>query len=742
MHAHDARPSEPLALSHAHRHGLAVSFDRAEEEEAADECPCDEEGKPKRQRTPPTIVKLTATETFNHVKAAIRVDDRSSGVRLHSHVRLQAASHPDRGWVSPPIVDGIAIQSLKGELKIEVQQPLPPEATRMSWKMYNAGSIGNLICFPSWGITLSMYLATAKAMMDALLRLATDGAESCLFHGHITGAEVVGDGGETAPQAGLAGTPIEGLNRSQSDAVHASDAPLSLIWGPPGAYNANNEAKILMTASTHNGNRGPLSPRCFLICSVAVDNVLERFVILNKKAHLLTEDQILRVATDQSKVSTVLWITMDSAQYRVVCPGAGLGILRKVDFEIALIDEASQITEPCALTPLVKGVKRAVLVGDHPARTACNFVQRFGTWRKHWSTCLYLRGCIRAKPPYDVPNNAGCTCWPIKYTFINLLRNKVQYRFPTELAAFPSAEFYEGKLQSAITNSQEVLGRLEGSSFPWPRRNGYIFPTVFIQCSTEEDLGGASKANTGQVEITKHVISLLTSCANDSEEDKARLHALKITALSPYSKQVKTQRRKPQNPRPGLSQWRYWDWWCSSRTPSLRSRRTSPSTGTLFLDYGTLPEQRPLYQSRSDRVQLSPARIPLERDINYDALTATKLKYLRCYSLHETTAKAFGLRMLDTVKTLVVVDVTSLPIHHTIRMYNADYRGPAFHRAHEWKRWWEDTGRAVELAIVYQSEGWNKWYGRAVEFPGSQVLSTQDQADTPTAVSHSVTWQA
>jgi hypothetical protein len=44
--------------------------------------------------------------------------------------------------------------------------------------------------------------------------------------------------------------------------------------------------------------------------------------------------------------------------------GAGLGILRKVDFHTALIDEASQITEPCALIPLVKGVKRAVMVGD------------------------------------------------------------------------------------------------------------------------------------------------------------------------------------------------------------------------------------------------------------------------------------------------------------------------------------------------------------------------------------------
>ena len=46
------------------------------------------------------------------------------------------------------------------------------------------------------------------------------------------------------------------------------------------------------------------------------------------------------------------------------CAGAGLGILRKVDFDIAIIDEASQITEPCALIPLVKGCQRAILVGD------------------------------------------------------------------------------------------------------------------------------------------------------------------------------------------------------------------------------------------------------------------------------------------------------------------------------------------------------------------------------------------
>jgi superfamily I DNA and/or RNA helicase len=120
----------------------------------------------------------------------------------------------------------------------------------------------------------------------------------------------------------------------------------------------------------------------------AVDNVLERFVELNKHYNLLQEEQILRVATDHSKVHKVLQAyTIDArvggdmnensallkkAQARVksavivftTCAGAGLGVLRKVDFEIVLIDEASQITEPCALIPLVKGCHRAVLVGD------------------------------------------------------------------------------------------------------------------------------------------------------------------------------------------------------------------------------------------------------------------------------------------------------------------------------------------------------------------------------------------
>ena len=108
----------------------------------------------------------------------------------------------------------------------------------------------------------------------------------------------------------------------------------------------------------------------------------------NAKLNLLPDEAILRAATEVSRVSKPLQkYTVDArlggnlnddprlvskAQKRVkdarivftTCTGASLGILRKATFDIALIDEASQISEPAALIPLVKGCSTAVMVGD------------------------------------------------------------------------------------------------------------------------------------------------------------------------------------------------------------------------------------------------------------------------------------------------------------------------------------------------------------------------------------------
>ncbi|KAG5352322.1 hypothetical protein C0989_002857 [Termitomyces sp. Mn162] len=123
----------------------------------------------------------------------------------------------------------------------------------------------------------------------------------------------------------------------------------------------------------------------------------------------------------------------------------------------------------------------------------------------------------------------------------------VQYRSPAELMMFPSKEFYNNQLQSGLTNTDAILSLLSMSSFPWPRRGTSLVPTVFVQCSTEEDMGGMSKSNAGQVEVVAHIIPMLTTPKEGhpaEPEGAPSLAHLKITVLTPYRKQIQALRSK------------------------------------------------------------------------------------------------------------------------------------------------------------------------------------------------------
>ncbi|KAL4259984.1 hypothetical protein AB1N83_010654 [Pleurotus pulmonarius] len=88
--------------------------------------------------------------------------------------------------------------------------------------------------------------------------------------------------------------------------------------------------------------------------------------------------------------------------------------------------------------------------------------------------------------------------------------------------------------------------------------------------------------------------------------------------------------------------------------------------------------------------------LKMQEDTNSVSLPAT-LKYLRCY-VYSEPAVPFGRRMFDSIKTLVVVDITSQPNQSTIRMRHGNYQGPVFYQSGAWTRWWENAKRAVELA--------------------------------------------
>jgi regulator of nonsense transcripts 1 len=67
-------------------------------------------------------------------------------------------------------------------------------------------------------------------------------------------------------------------------------------------------------------------------------------------------------------------------------------------------------------------------------------------------------------------------------------------------------------------------------------------PVVFVQCSAEEDYGGASKKNSGQAIVVQEIVKRLRTPRDRREsrvEDEAIIKELSITGLTPYSKQVR-----------------------------------------------------------------------------------------------------------------------------------------------------------------------------------------------------------
>jgi hypothetical protein len=245
------------ALEYAHQQIWAVCLDRAEE--ADSECPCSDDGRPRRQRHAPSLVPLFRTEDEKVVDAHPRID-LPNHVRLHAHVRLQAASQPERG-VDPrgrPIMDGVVSGSRKGELRIHLQHNPPIDFQNIEWHLYPAGDV-----------------VTSRAMFDAVIALQTKPHSSTALHHFITGdysadRDEVGAGSEEehsllpeepdvleqgAPSGPDAADPGEGeepsesagrwaiqevdvdwdrFNASQREAIMSIQHPLSLIWGPPG----------------------------------------------------------------------------------------------------------------------------------------------------------------------------------------------------------------------------------------------------------------------------------------------------------------------------------------------------------------------------------------------------------------------------------------------------------------------------------------------------------------------------
>jgi superfamily I DNA and/or RNA helicase len=192
------------------------------------------------------------------------------------------------------------------------------------------------------------------------------------------------------------------------------------------------------------------------------------------------------------------------------CTGASLGLLRNESFDVVLVDEASQQTEPATLVPLVKGCSRAILVGDH--------VQLRATVQQNAILTGYDISLFERH--YNMPKRNG----------VAKAMLDTQYRMHHTICAFSSTEYYEGKLRTAVADDSRPL---PASRFPWPKDNRM----AWIECNSSEDLGRQSKANQGQVDVCKRVIQLLTIPPLDTVAKSAELQQASIAVLTPYTRQ-------------------------------------------------------------------------------------------------------------------------------------------------------------------------------------------------------------
>ena len=195
---------------------------------------------------------------------------------------------------------------------------------------------------------------------------------------------------------------------------------------------------------------------------------------------------------------------LDNAQ--VICStniGTGHRVLDHRRFPIVLMDEATQAIEPSSMVPISKGCRQLILVGDHcqlPPTVISNDAQEGGLGRSLFERLI------------DVG---------IKSHMLT-----VQYRMHPVLREFPSARFYDGKLEDGCSAEE----RPAPAGVLWP---DWDHPFAFIPITgseIQEEEGGSRSNPSEAARIYGLVQELLIP--GDVTPDQ-------IGIITPYSGQVR-----------------------------------------------------------------------------------------------------------------------------------------------------------------------------------------------------------
>ncbi|MFB6162073.1 MAG: AAA domain-containing protein [Halococcoides sp.] len=300
-------------------------------------------------------------------------------------------------------------------------------------------------------------------------------------------------------------------DRAVRRAVAAEDC--ALIHGPPGTGKTHTLAR-LVAALVERGERVLVSAFTNRAVDTAVEAIRDRGVSVVRMG---TESGISESVADcrldhagdpDDRASTLREADVIAAT-TATC---GSRVMREQSVDVAVIDEAGQLTEPGALAAIALA-ERFVLVGDHHQLPPV--VQSDPDAGADLSRSLFER-LIDAHP------EAG----------VMLTR---QYRMAQRIQAFPSREFYDGRLRPADgeTAAQQIADL--------PGVHGSALPEHLRQRVAYVDPGGSADGAVNAIEA-ETVAAIVGSYRAAGVPDDA------IGVIAPYRAQVAAiERRVPDS---------------------------------------------------------------------------------------------------------------------------------------------------------------------------------------------------
>jgi ATP-dependent RNA/DNA helicase IGHMBP2 len=362
-----------------------------------------------------------------------------------------------------------------------------------------------------------------------------------------------------------------GLNASQREAIAfaLSGQDVSIIHGPPGTGKTTTVAALIRQATERGEKVLATAPS-----NLAVDNLLERLLRAGVKAvrlghparvlpelrehtldllvenhpdlkvarKLLKEARVLRdqasrftrakpargakqemraeakelVADAQRIERQVVAELLDGAEALcVTLTGIDHEVLGPRQFDLAVIDEACQSTEPACWIPLIRS-RRLILAGDHcqlPPTVVASKSQREG-----FSVSLQERLIKRF----------GEQAISRKLT--------TQYRMHQAIMEFSSREFYAGELIAHASVAGHLLADLPGiERVPLTETPLEFIDTAGANYNEELEPDGESRRNPEEAALVERKVDALIGAGVAPSE---------IAVISPYSAQVRLLREK------------------------------------------------------------------------------------------------------------------------------------------------------------------------------------------------------